>query len=227
MRLQPRRRSPTLGRVVVALVLLGTAVVAPHAGAQQVFRHVDGNGKVTFSDQPGAADARAASSVAGARADSGASAAGLPYELRQVVQRYPVVLYTRDDCGPCDTGRALLTSRGVPHTERQIRTPEDSEAFLKLSGEDSLPLLSVGSQQLKGFSDTTWSQYLDAAGYPKSVQLPAGYRNPAPQPLVTRSAASPSPSAAAPPPPIGATSLPPIPPDVSGPTPGNPAGIRF
>ncbi|MGJ7579636.1 DUF4124 domain-containing protein [Variovorax sp. RHLX14] len=234
MQIHPRRASAglLLASVVACCALSGV----PDASAQQVFRHVDRNGKLTFSDQPQATDVTVAPAPAGASgaigsAGSAGSANGsasgatatLPFELRQVVQRFPVTLYTREDCAPCDTGRALLNSRGVPFSERQIRTPEDSEAFLRLSSQDALPLLSIGAQQLKGFSDVTWSQYLDAAGYPKSIQLPAGYRNPPAQPLVTNASAA-APATA----PQATTSpLPPIPPASTGPTPGNPAGIKF
>ncbi|MGI4776644.1 MAG: glutaredoxin family protein [Janthinobacterium lividum] len=241
MRFQPRplrqlrRTSPGGVKAAAAVsaltVLLGMVVATADASAQQVFRQVDRNGKVSYSDQPpptASTETRIAVPIGDAPSDAGGTGSGiaLPYELRQVAQRFPVLLYTRDDCGPCDSGRALLAARGVPFGERQIRTPEDSAAFLRFSGQDSLPLLSIGTQQLKGFSNTTWSQYLDVAGYPKSIQLPAGYRNPPAQPLATRAWKSPTaaaPQASAP----GTTALPPIPPAVTGPTPGNPAGIRF
>lgn len=202
------------------LSLLLLALAATSASAQQVYRQVDKNGKVVFSDQPPAADARPATPRAGA-APSDSGGAALPYELQQVVQRYPVTLYTRDDCAPCDTGRSLLSTRGVPFAERQIKTNEDGDALQRLSGQNSLPLLTIGSQQLKGFSDGEWSQYLDAAGYPKSVRLPAGYRNPPAQPMV---ALRPAPVSA---PPAAQTTLPaPVAP-AAGPSPSNPAGIRF
>ena len=225
----PSQRNPALARCLLAAVAVCCAyAAAPDAVAQQVFRHVDKNGKVTFSDQPASTDVTVAPSAAGTSGGGVASVgntATLPFELRQVVQRFPVMLYTRDNCAPCDTGRALLVSRGVPFNERQIKTPEDSEAFLRISSQDALPLLTVGAQQLKGFSDVTWSQYLDAAGFPKSIQLPAGYRNPPAQPLVaTAPTAIPSSGAA----PQATTSpLPPVPPAPTGPTPDNPAGIRF
>jgi hypothetical protein len=95
-------------------------------------------------------------------------------------------------------------------------------ALQRLSGQNSLPLLTIGSQQLKGFSDAEWSQYLDAAGYPKGSQLPAGWRNGPAQPLVAQQpAAEPAPAAAAPAPAAD------VPAAASGPTPSNPAGIRF
>ncbi|WP_219216595.1 glutaredoxin family protein [Variovorax boronicumulans] len=202
----------------LSLLLLAFAAVA--ASAQQVYRHVDANGKVSFSDQPPAADARPAAPRTGTASNDGGSAA-LPYELQQVVQRYPVTLYTGDNCAPCDTGRSLLTTRGVPFAERQVKTNEDVEALQRLSSQGSLPLLTIGSQQLKGFSDGEWSQYLDAAGYPKSIRLPAGYRNAPPQPMVAQ---RPAPVSAPP----AAQVAPPAPvPPAAGPTPSNPAGIRF
>ncbi|CAN7531299.1 DUF4124 domain-containing protein [Variovorax sp. LjRoot178] len=198
---------------------LALLLAAGAALAQPVYRHVDKNGKVTFSDQPPAANAQPATPRGGSAAGP---SAGLPYELRQVAQRYPVTLYTSDECGPCGAGRSLLVTRGIPFDERTIKSNEDVEALQRLSGQASLPLLSIGTQQLKGFSDAEWSQYLDAAGYPKSAQLPASYRNPPAQPLV---AAQPAPAAqpqrAAP-----APSTPP-PPAATGPTPSNPAGIKF
>jgi len=211
MKLHPRLASSAL------LLLLGAGA----ALAQPVYRHVDKNGKVTFSDQPPAADTQAA-----APRGSGAGGAGpaLPYELRQVAQRYPVTIYTGEECSPCAAGRSLLVTRGIPFEERTVKTNEDVEALQRLSSQASLPLLTIGSQQLKGFSDAQWSQYLDAAGYPKSAQLPAGYRNPPAQPLVAvqvAPAVPATPVAAPTPAPAPAPAAP------SGPTPSNPAGIKF
>lgn len=201
-----------------ALLLLLAAGAAP---AQTVYRHVDKSGKVTFSDQPPAADAQPAAPRGGA---AGGAGPALPYELRQVAQRYPVTIYTGDECGPCGAGRSLLVTRGIPFEERTVKSNEDIQALQRLSGgQPSLPILSIGSQQLKGFSDAEWSQYLDAAGYPKSAQLPAGYRNPPAQPLVAVQAAPAAPAAPA----AAAPAPAPAPAAANGPTPSNPAGIKF
>lgn len=207
-----------------ALTGVTLLLVAGAALAQAVYRNVDKNGKVTFSDQAPSASAPAAPARAGNTiANTGGA---LPYELRQVVQRYPVTLYSSDECGPCGAGRSLLITRGVPFDERTVKSNEDIAALQRLSGQNSLPLLAIGSQQLKGFSDAEWSQYLDAAGYPKSTQLPAGFRNPPAQPLVALQSATepaPAPTAATPPP----AAPPDTPPAATGPTPSNPAGIKF
>lgn len=208
--------------VRLSLLLIGIALAASAATAQQVYRQVDKNGQVIFSDQPPAANAQPAAPRGGvSTVGDGGAISGLPYELQQVAQRYPVTLYTRDDCAPCDSGRSLLSTRGVPFNERQVKTSADAEALQRLSGETSLPLLAIGGQQLKGFSDTTWSQYLDAAGYPKSIRLPAGYRNPPAQPMVAQQAAPAAPAATA------VTSPRPAVPPPAAPSPSNPAGIQF
>lgn len=210
-----------------ALPLLPLLLIAASALAQPVYRNIDKNGKISFSDTAPAANAQPAAPRTGI---SGSGSDGLPYELRQVVQRYPVMLYTSDDCAPCASARSLLVTRGVPFDERQIKTDADTQALQRLSGQTSLPLLSIGSQQLKGFSDAEWSQYLDAAAYPKSSQLPAGYRPAPARPLVAQSPAPGAPGSAnaAGSSPAAAPSPPPVPQSVNnGPTPANPAGIKF
>lgn len=208
------------------LGLIALACVASTAFAQQVYRQVDANGKVTYTDQP--PSARTAQPVPGAgggAVNSMPADARLPYELRQVAQRYPVTLYTRDECQPCDAGRALLTARGVPFSEKTVQTAQDGEALQRQSGENSLPQVSIGSQQLVGFQDSEWTRYLDAAGYPASSRLPSGYKNAPATPLVAQVKANPPAAGAAPARPSAPASAPP--PAPSGPTADNPAGIRF
>ncbi|MCR6476573.1 glutaredoxin family protein [Variovorax sp. ZS18.2.2] len=199
---------------------LALLLVAAGAMAQPIYRNVDKNGKVTFSDRAPAASTEPAAGPQGAAAP--ASTAGLPYELRQVAQRYPVTLYTSEDCAPCSQARSLLTTRGIPFDERTVKSNEEIEALQRLSSQSSLPLLTIGSQQLKGYADNEWSQYLDAAGYPKSNSLPAGYRNAPARPLVAAQQAAPAPRAAAP---AAQPAPPPAAPSDAGA--GNPAGIKF
>ncbi len=220
----------TFNQKYAALVVAACGVLAVSGvQAQQLYRSVGPDGKVTFSDKPpvepqapgkGAAPAsRTGTAPTAAPAPSGAP---LPFELRQIATRFPVTLYTSRDCTPCGTARAFLSSRGVPFTERTVNTNEDIDALKRLSGDNTMPFATIGGQQLKGFSDSEWSQFIDAAGYPKTSALPATYRNPAPAPLVAvqeraattaNSTATSAPSAAAAPQPAAA--------------PANPSGFKF
>lgn len=207
---------------VVFLALCAGGLTIGSAEAQGVYRIVAPDGRVTYSDQPPANNAEAAA-VGGATANSAASAsAQLPLALRQIVARYPVVLYTGNDCSPCNAGRNLLTGRGIPFSEKTVSSTEDIAAFKRLSGDLSLPLVSIGSQRLKGFSDSEWTQYLTAAGYPTQSTLPANYQRPAPVALVDVKAATAAPKEAARSTPRATTAETPV-----VPTTVNPAGIRF
>jgi len=192
--------------------------------AQGVYRIVGPDGKVTFSDRAPSNGDTAPARAASAPAEAGNATGALPYGLRQVVSRFPVTLYTSKDCAPCASARNLLLKRGIPFTERTVTSNEDIAALERLSGSSSLPFGSIGGQQLQGFSDTEWAQYLDAAGYPQQSQLPRGYQRPAAAPLVAVQPAAPEatqkPAEAQPERPQAPTAP-------SGPTPSNPAGIRF
>lgn len=215
------------------LALAGCLLAAPlmQAQAQAVYRSVGPDGRVIFSDVPPKA-APPAPAQAGTAPQAAGNTSPLPYGLRQVVDRFPVVLYTGPDCAPCETGRVLLSSRGIPFSERTVASDADAQALQKLSGERSLPLLTIGTQHLKGYSEVQWQQYLDAAGYPRSSLLPAGWKREAPQALAPRTSAAPAPAPATSQPQAeAAPALAPAP--RSAPAPGdggqrsNPAGIQF
>lgn len=167
-----------------------TLLIANFAGAQPIYRIVGPDGKITFSDKVPASSTNAtALDASGKSLPPGGPA--LPFELRQVVAKYPVTLYTSSNCAPCGSGRALLSGRGVPFTEKTVNTNQDVEALQRMSGESSLPFLTIGGQQIKGFSETEWTQFLTAAGYPATSLLPANYRNPVAAPLVSVQKAAP------------------------------------
>ncbi len=185
--------------------------------AQTIFRIIGPDGKVTFSDKPPVSAEQGKVAATGTGAAAAASVAALPFELRQATSRYPVTLYTATDCGSCAAGRSLLSNRGVPFSERTVSTAEDIAALQRLSGESSVPFLTIGGQRIKGYSDIEWTQYLDAAGYPKASMLPAGYKQAAASPLVgLQKPAAPK-----------VEEVRPEPVTPAGPGPANPAGIQF
>lgn len=207
----------------IAFLLGGAALLGAALGvqAQTIYRIVGADGKVTFSDKPPANAEQGKVATTGVGAAAAPPSAGLPFELRPVVAKYPVVLYTTTPCAPCDTGRNFLIARGIPFSERTVTTAEDRSFLQRMSGDLSMPYLTIGAQRIKGMSDLEWTQYLDAAGYPKTSLLPPTYRRPDPAPLVTVQAppaGGGKPQAAA-----SEPSYQPPPP----PSPSNPAGITF
>ena len=213
---------PVRPSVLVAVAGLAAAsLLCAAASAQQVYRIVGADGRITFSDTPPAdPKAKLAPVVSQAAGGNGVS---LPFELRQANSKYPVTLYTSANCNACGSGRASLTSRGIPFTEKTVSTFEDAEALRRLAGDSVVPLITIGGQLIRGYSDSEWRQYLDAAGYPTKSVLPPTWTNPPAAPLVTAQRALPT-AAAAPAADVRSPSQPPASP---APSTDNPAGIKF
>lgn len=169
------------------LLTLTSALLLCGAPAWALYKVVGPNGEITYTDRP-PVDAKKSQPIKAA-GSAGPSTDGLPYELQQVVGRYPVTLYAASPCAPCDAGRQLLTRRGIPFSEKTVNTNADLTAYRALTASQQLPMLKIGSQQLSGFAEGEWSEYLTAAGYPAQSQLPSNYKNQAASPLAPQAAA--------------------------------------
>jgi glutaredoxin len=158
-------KSTTIVRAALAAALL----LAFGAQAQSnVYRWVDKNGKVHFSDT---APVEETKSVSQKKLGGGyVQESGLPYATQVAMKRNPVVLYTGPKCGtPCDRGRDMLSARGIPYSERDASTKEGAEAMQKMGLRD-LPVLTAGAgRTLRGYDEDTWHAALDGAGYPRTA----------------------------------------------------------
>ncbi len=208
----------TTSTLRLASTVLLTPLLFMVLPAHAQYKVVGPDGKITYTDRaPTEAQSKVVPINGGGSSSSDAS---LPYELRQVAQRYPVTLYSSNECAPCDAGRQFLRERGVPFADKSVSTPEDSSAMQRLTGTTSLPVVSIGSQIVKGWSQGEWASYLDAAGYPKTSQLPKTFQTGSATPLTERKESVPAPAAPAP---RRATPAPAPAPAETAP----PSGIRF
>lgn len=156
------RSQPAL---VLALVL-GIVSGIASAQVQQVYRYVDVDGKVVYSDKPPPPNAKDAQAkrVTGNSIETSA----LSYATQQAQERYPVTLYSFS-CGVvCDSAQGMLNKRGVPHTVIDVSAADGADKLKKLSGSLDAPALQVGEQYSVGFNEAKWQGMLTDAGYPKT-----------------------------------------------------------
>lgn len=198
-----------MNRIVVSALISGLVWAGVSSPAWAQYKVVGPDGRVTYTDRPPVD--RPVQTIKPSGNSAGGNAA-LPFALRNVVARYPVTLYTGSNCAPCDAGRNLLKSRGIPFTEKTVNTSDDARALQNREGTNQVPVIRIGSKQIAGYEQSEWASYLDAAGYPSESALPSTYRYPAPTPM--------APAAATPP--EAETSNAPAP--QFNPAPGNPAG---
>jgi glutaredoxin len=157
------------------MFLLICLLLLTNVQAGELYRSIDKDGKVHYSDTPleGSEDfEKLKSDIEPTPTEN------LPYELQQAAQNFPVTLYVFPACGSfCQQARDFLSKRGIPYTEKSLVKKEDIETFRKESGDNQFPTLAIGKTWLKGFQEAQWNNELDFAGYPKKVIT---YRPPVP-----------------------------------------------
>ena len=152
----------SLTAFTVLLLISGLAA----AQLQQVYRYIDIDGRVVYSDKPpppNAKDAQAKRIGANSIETS-----DLSFAVAQAQERYPVTLYSFS-CGVvCDTAQGVLNKRGVPHTVIDVSVGDGAERLKRLSGGLDAPTIQVGDQYATGFNEGKWQAMLTDAGYPKT-----------------------------------------------------------
>ena len=167
----------------LVLVAATVFVVLGTAHAAEVYRWVDKDGKVVYSDTPPPPGSRNAELR---KLDRNAVEVDkTSFATRDASKKSPVTLYA-NNCGePCNNARQFLAKRGVPFASKNPESsPADADALKKMIGTLEVPVLVVGKSPVKGFEAGSWDAALDNAGYPKSVaiapQPPAAKTTPAP-----------------------------------------------
>lgn len=179
------------------LIALALALVVPALWAQPMYRWVDKDGRVHYSQQPPAPGA--ARTVEQKKLSAGGvGESQMPFALQQAIKNYPVVLYTSPDCKQgCPEARALLSRRGVPYREVNVSDAKTADLLKRASGDVKVPTLTVGVVVQKGYEAGALNDALDTAGYPRT---PApGLKLPTPKAAAhaePTSASAPAPEAA-------------------------------
>ncbi len=204
---RPARAAVAVRSLAVAALLGGAAV-----GALAQYKVVGPDGHVTYTDKPPtASDIKAPGNAP--NSSTAAAAAGVPYETRQAMAKYPVTLYASRNCPACDSVRGWLKGHAIPFNEYALAVDADYRALQSRFGDTSLPVTTIGSQVLKAFNAGDLQSYADAAGYPRQARL-VGYTWPAAVPLTNQRSAPPTADDTTAPPAPAAPALPP--PSTSG-----------
>ncbi len=150
------------------LVLIAVLAVAP-AGAE-LYKWVDADGNIHYTDTPPPPSAKKAERK---KLADKPSAPTLPYSLQQAMKNFPVTLFSYDCGDACARAGALLAKRGIPHATKDPLDPPVREELKKATGGDeAAPVLLVGRRVLKGFEEGAWNSALDNAGYPSTPIAP-------------------------------------------------------
>jgi glutaredoxin len=171
MKMKSKQRLP--GAFRAALLALGIAAFASPM-AQQLYRWVDKDGRVHYTQQAPAREAAKnveKKKLGGSPVDS----ERIPFSLQQAMNNFPVVLYTSPGCkAGCDDARALLVKRGIPHKEVGVSDAATTDALKAATGDNKVPAVTIGRVVQKGYEPEALNQALDAALYPRSSVFTGG-----------------------------------------------------
>ena len=146
------------------------AFTSTSALAQGMYRWIDNNGRVHYSDKPPTETAKKTEERRlGANV---VETSGPDYAMREAAKNFPITLYVAPNCEtPCAQARELLTKRGVPFSEVNVIDEKTRGQLKQASGDTQVPVLVVGREVTKGFESSLFNATLDTAGY---ARTPAG-----------------------------------------------------
>ena len=145
---------------VACLVLM--ASFCHSAAADQLYKWVDSQGRVTYQSTP--PPDSAAEIVETKIGTVGASDGEAPAE--QVFETDPITFYTKPECATCDQARTYFEEMEIPFEEVDIAEDEAVAAKMQKNfGHNNVPTVKVGNKSITGYEKNTMAKILKGAGY--------------------------------------------------------------
>ena len=153
---------------------LGGATADEGAGLRTYYQFIDASGRVRFvetlDDVPASLRASAGSvemegPPPGSPAEARAAAARRATANVPAQAALPITVYVTSWCPHCKAAVADLDRRGISYVKRDIDTDVDAKATLRAkTGGTAVPMLEVGGQIVRGYSEETYARLFDRAG---------------------------------------------------------------
>ncbi|MBX2868939.1 MAG: glutaredoxin family protein [Acidiferrobacterales bacterium] len=151
--------------IKLLIAIAGTIGVLAYASAATLYKWVDADGNVVYQDTPPPGNVEFEESTVDGVAPSIPTDTGL--QIEEAALENPVSLYTVPVCDSCDLVRLFLEKNAIPFAEKNVRNNQSTQAELQsVSGQLSVPTLTIGSTVLDGFSRRAISDALKKAGFP-------------------------------------------------------------
>ena len=134
----------------LATILLGL-LLATTAGAGEIYRWTDAQGRVHFGDRPPGRGAGKPLAVQPNLLES------VPVTPAAAPGR-EVVLYSTQRCGFCRKARAHFRARGIPYTEYDVETTERGwRDYQRMNGQ-GVPIILIDGERMNGFSASRFDE---------------------------------------------------------------------
>ncbi|MCB1800574.1 MAG: glutaredoxin family protein [Gammaproteobacteria bacterium] len=119
----------------------------PATALAEIYRWVDSNGKIHFSDRPSRAHS---SKEVKLRINT---YEGVSYDTASVdVGSETVVMYSAAWCGVCKKAKQYFAEQGIEYEEHDVEKSSQGKAAYKRLGGKGVPIILVGDRRMNGFS---------------------------------------------------------------------------
>jgi glutaredoxin len=147
--------------VIATLAILVLVPLAPFA---DMYKWVDENGKVHYTDTPppGKKARKLDLKVNSISGPAIVSTVGNPGSATSSAK---IRLYTTTWCGYCKKAKAYLQARGTPFQEIDVENSAQGRSEFSALGGRGVPVILVGNQRMDGYREGTLAGLLKQAGF--------------------------------------------------------------
>lgn len=148
--------------ILNAACLVLMASYTHSAAAEQLYKWVDSQGRVTYQSTPppeGASEVVETTIGIVGGEDSETAA-------EQVFETDPIKFYSKPECATCDLARSYFEEMEIPFEEVDIAEDEAIAAKMQKNfGHNNVPTIKVGNKSVTGYEKNTMAKILKDAGY--------------------------------------------------------------
>ena len=137
-------------QIVLILLLFGAG-----PGLGDIFRWVDEQGNVHFSDQP-SREHQTQSVEVSINTYENVSVASSSLDVGR-----QIVMYSASWCGVCKQARRYFTDRGLNYVEHDVEKSVAGKAAFQRLGATGVPVILVGDRRMNGFSVAGFEKLLN------------------------------------------------------------------
>lgn len=156
-------------RLLLSAAVFMLTALSIHAAT--VYRTVDADGKVVYSDKP-PANAKVQKTLTitnGPTSPLPESVLKYQAELEKSMKQRlanaaapsssTAMLFTTKTCGYCTHAKAYLAEKRIPYQEHDIETPQGMQVFASAGGGRGVPVLVQNDKRVAGFSKPSYDAF--------------------------------------------------------------------
>lgn len=140
-----------VGNVMKLILPFFLLMMTISTGASEIYRWVDDQGKVHFSDQA-PEEHQSESLQLKINTYESVTYESLNIPLPKSTRAKKVIMYSAVWCGVCAKAKRYFEHKGIPYTDYDIETSEQGKRGFKQLNGKGVPIILVGNQRMNGFS---------------------------------------------------------------------------